>query len=415
MDSLSSSPLCASAPPHEKSVWQTKKLGDCCEVINGGTPKTGVTEYWDGEHAWVTPAEMGKRSSPYMAETARTLTNGGMANSSATTLPPNSVILSSRAPIGHLVINTVPMAFNQGCKGLVPERELHYKFLYYYLFSSVDLLNSLGTGATFKELSGGKLKEVMIPLPQLPEQKRIVGIMDEAFEGIAKAKALAEANLQNARALFQSYLQSVFSQRGEGWVDRQLEDVCTIGDGNHSSNYPKKEELVAEGVPFIRAKNLVAGEISDEDMRFLSPEKHAQLKKGHLKTGDILFTNRGEIGKTAIVDAAHDGSNLKSQIAWLRCGNLLNNRILFHVLNSGSIKSHLELAKNGAALQQFTIRQIKALKIPIPTKDQQKSLVNLLDSLSEETQRLESLYQSKLDALDELKKSLLYQAFSGNL
>lgn len=164
-------------------------------------------------------------------------------------------------------------------------------------------------------------------------------------------------------------------------MEKQLEDVCVIGDGNHSSNYPKKEELVPAGIPFIRATNLVAGGISDEDMRYLSPDKHAQLKKGHLKTGDILFTNRGEIGKTAIVDVNHDGSNLNSQIAWLRCGEILSNRLLFHVLNSDEIKSFLELSKNGAALQQFTIRQIKELKIPIPPKDLQGALVVRLDSL----------------------------------
>jgi type I restriction enzyme S subunit len=150
-------------------------------------------------------------------------------------------------------------------------------------------------------------------------------------------------------------------------------------------------------------------------MRFLSPQKHAQLKKGHLKTGDILFTNRGEIGKTAIVDADHDGSNLNSQIAWLRCSEILNNRVLFHVLNSGAIKSHLELSKNGAALQQFTIRQIKELKIPIPPKEQQKALVVSLDGWSEETQRLARLYERKHAALSALKKSLLHQAFTGAL
>ena len=106
---------------------------------------------------------------------------------------------------------------------------------------------------------------------------------------------------------------------GKGWVEKNVEDVCIIGDGNHSSNYPRKEELVEVGIPFIRATNLINGRVSGEDMRFLSPEKHNKLKKGHLKTGDILLTNRGEIGKTAIVDKEYDNANLNSQIAWLRC------------------------------------------------------------------------------------------------
>jgi type I restriction enzyme S subunit len=102
------------------AAWTLSTIGDTCEIVNGGTPKTGIESYWGGQHWWITPAEMGDLPSPYVSETRRTLTDDGIANSSARLLPPNSVILSSRAPIGHLVINTVPMATNQGCKGLVP-------------------------------------------------------------------------------------------------------------------------------------------------------------------------------------------------------------------------------------------------------------------------------------------------------
>src|SRR5947207_6047509 len=122
---------------------------------------------------------MGKRLSPYVGDTERKITDLGLRNSSAQMLPPHSVILSSRAPIGHLVINTEPMATNQGCKGLIPGDQLQYKFLYYYLKNSIDLLNSLGAGTTFNELSGTKLKDVTIAIPPVPEQQRIVGILDE--------------------------------------------------------------------------------------------------------------------------------------------------------------------------------------------------------------------------------------------
>lgn len=288
---------------------------------------------------------------------------------------------------------------------------------YRYLFYALTLRHSEITFDWVKKAHPSVIRKLYtdIPVPPLPEQQRIVGILDEAFDGIATAKANAEQNLQNARALFESHLQSVFTQRGEGWVERTLDEICIIGDGNHSSNYPRKEELVEVGVPFIRSTNLVDGRIDGTDMRFLSPEKHAQLKKGHLKSGDILITNRGEIGKTAIVDAAYDNANLNSQIAWLRCREEMDNKFLFHVLNSGDIQKHFQSAKSGAALQQFTIKQLRELCVPLPSKKQQQTIVESLDSLYEETQRLESLYQRKLAALDELKKSLLHQAFSGAL
>ncbi|MBI5757010.1 MAG: restriction endonuclease subunit S [Planctomycetales bacterium] len=295
-----------------------------------------------------------------------------------------------------------------------PERNKWFVYHLHFLDLSGELRQYF-TGTGIQHFTGETLARLPIPLPPLAEQRRIVGILDEAFEGLATAKANAEQNLQNARALFESHLQAVFTQRGDGWGEKTIEEVCVIGDGNHSSNYPTKDELVEVGVPFIRATNLVAGRVSGYDMRFLSAEKHAQLKKGHLKTGDILITNRGEIGKTAIVDSAYDNANLNSQIAWLRCRDGMKNKFLFHVLNSSDIQQHFQSSKSGAALQQFTIKQLKALKVPSPPMPKQHVIVEQLDSLSEETQRLESLYQRKLAALDELKKSLLHRAFSGQL
>jgi type I restriction enzyme, S subunit len=396
--------------------WVTKRLGEACRFIDyrGRTPE--------------------KTQSGLRLITAKNVKMGFLQREPLEFVAPESydawmtrgipregdVLFTTEAPLANVTqLDTDErVVFAQRIIILQPVgQDLDRTFLKYLLLSDTmqATIREKGTGATVQGIKASLLKEIEISFPPLAEQQRIVGVLDEAFEGLATARANAEKNLQNARALFESHLQSVFTRRGPGWGEKRLEDVCVIGDGNHSSNYPKKEELVAEGVPFIRATNLVEGEISDDDMRFLSPEKHAQLRKGHLKSGDILFTNRGEIGKTAIVDADHDGSNLNSQIAWLRCSETLNNRFLFHVLNSGAIKSHLELSKNGAALQQFTIRQIKELKIPIPLMDQQKALVVSLDGLSEETQRLARLYERKLAALEALKKALLHQAFAGEL
>ena len=191
--------------------WQTKKLGDVSDVMNGGTPKTGVPEYWAGQHRWITPAEMGKRVSPYVSDTERKITDLGLRDSSARMLPPNSVILSSRAPIGHLVINTEPMGTNQGCKGLIPHSQIETKFLYYYLSSIVDLLNSLGTGATFKELSGGKLKEVTVPVPPLAEQQKIGAKLDRLAEETQRLARLYERKQAALEALKKSLLHQAFN------------------------------------------------------------------------------------------------------------------------------------------------------------------------------------------------------------
>lgn len=158
------------------------------------------------------------------------------------------------------------------------------------------------------------------------------------------------------------------------WPMVELGEVCEIGDGNHSSNYPKSNEMVLSGVPFIRGVNLVNGTVIDTDIKYISPEKHLQLKKGHLKSGDVLFTNRGEIGKTAIIPKEFDNSNLNSQIAWLRPNkNILKSEFLFSVLNSQEIQENLP--SEGATLKQFTIKQLKSLQIPLPPLHIQEEIV----------------------------------------
>jgi len=190
--------------------WPVKTLGEVCDLVNGATPDTKVKDYWGGKHAWITPAEMGGLDSPFLSISRRTLSDKGLASCSATLVPPKTVILSSRAPIGHLVINEVPMATNQGCKSLIPTESLDFKFLYYYLKANVQLLESLGTGTTFKELSGTQLKSVGIPVPPLEEQKRIVARLDSIRAKTSEMVAAYDAKLIAAKNLRQSILEAAF-------------------------------------------------------------------------------------------------------------------------------------------------------------------------------------------------------------
>ena len=395
-----------------KEGWEIKTLGEVCEVMNGGTPKTGVPMNWDGSHLWITPAEMGKRLTPYISNTERKLTDFGLRDSSARMLPPKSVILSSRAPIGHLVINTEPMATNQGCKGLIPRSQLHYKYLYYYLLSIVDLLNSLGTGATFKELSGGKLKEVTIPFSVLTEQLRIVAILDEAFEGIAAAKAKAEKNLKNARQLFESHLNSVFSQRGEGWVEKTIEQICSkITDGEHL-----RPKMTPNGIPFLSAKDVLDNNLVFTDSLFVSETDAIKFRKRcNPERGDILIVSRGAtVGRTCVVNTSKDFCLLGSVIL-LKVEKNYSSHFIAYALKSSALRNQLMTVSEAAAQPAIYLRDIKTLRIGSPSLIEQEAIVCHLDKFSAETQRLESIYQKKIEALDALKKSILQKAFDGEL
>ena len=190
--------------------WEEKSLCDVCEIINGGTPNTKEKSYWNGKNLWITPKDMGKLNGLFVDETERKITDLGLKNSSAKLLPVNSIILSSRAPIGHLAINKEPMSTNQGCKGIIPKKLLDFLFLYYFLKNSVDLLNSLGSGTTFKELSGSKLGEVQISFPTIKEQQSIVEKLDELSAETKKLESIYNQKLQNLEELKKSILQKAF-------------------------------------------------------------------------------------------------------------------------------------------------------------------------------------------------------------
>jgi type I restriction enzyme, S subunit len=394
-----------------KKGWRRKTLGELCDVVNGGTPKTGVSKYWSGENLWVTPAEMGKRATPYIDNTERKLSDLGLRYSSARMCPPYSIILSTRAPIGYLVINTEPMSTNQGCKTLVPGSQIHYKYLYYFLSGNVDLLNSLGTGATFKELSGGKLKEVMIPLAPLPDQQRIVGILDEAIDGIETAKDNAKKNLANARAIFDSHLLSIFSHGDIGWAKKKLGDVCIVERGSSPRPIKKYFTTAADGVNWIKIGDTEeGGKYVYSTAQKITPE--GAKKSRFVKENDFILTNSMSFGRPYIMKIngyIHDG--------WfvLRLNQSLNLDYFYYLLASDYVRSQFNRLASGAIVLNISSELVKQAVLPIPPLGEQEILVEKLSELSGETQRLESIYKQKLNALEALKKSLLHQAFSGQL
>lgn len=257
------------------------------------------------------------------------------------------------------------------------------------------------------------MAQIQIPVPPILEQHRIVAILDEAFDSIAAAKANAEKNLQNARALFESHLQAVFSQRGEGWVEKSLEELGTIT----SSKRIFKSEYVKSGVPFYRTKEVKelanSKEISSEI--FISDERYQEIKTsfGVPKLGDILLTAIGTIGEIWVVEDEKPFYFKDGNVLWLKEFKTVYPNFLKYVLIS--FVESLNKMAHGAAYSALPIQRLNGHRIFLPSIKEQESIVFQLEELREESQRLESIYQQKLAALDELKKSLLHQAFSGQL
>ena len=164
------------------SNWVWTRLGDITNVVSGGTPSTSKEEYYNGNIPWITPKDLSNYKEKYILNGARNITEEGLKKSSAVLLPINSVLMSSRAPIGYVVINKKEVSTNQGFKSFTPSISYIPEYLYHYLKKSKNYLESIATGTTFKELSGEKAKKIIFPLPPLEEQKEIVRILDKVFE-----------------------------------------------------------------------------------------------------------------------------------------------------------------------------------------------------------------------------------------
>lgn len=251
-----------------------------------------------------------------------------------------------------------------------------------------------------------------MPIPALSEQRRIVGMLDEAFASLATAKANAEKNLQNARALFESHLQSVFTKRGKGWVEKHLKEVCEkITDGTHQT--PKYFD---EGVVFLSSRNVTGGEIDWEHIKYIDTKQHIEMhKRVAPRRNDILLAKNGTTGVAALVDR-DTTFDIYVSLALLRALPVIRPRFLLHFINSPAAKAQFNKRLKGIGVPNLHLEEIREVCLAFPTEvKEQDRIVAELDALKKETQRLAQLFERKLAELEALKKSLLHQAFTGQL
>lgn len=211
------------------SSWKECKLGDIAEIIGGGTPSTSNNEFWNGNIPWLTPRDLTGYSKVYISHGERFITESGLKNSSAKLMPKGSVLLTSRAPIGYVVIAENEICTNQGFKSLVPNFEiLNNEFLYYWLKSNTDYLQQLGTGTTFAEISGSVVKNIDISLPPLEEQKAIAEVLSSLDDRID----LLHRQNQTLESLAQTLFRQWFIEEAkEEWEEVTLSDVMELKYG----------------------------------------------------------------------------------------------------------------------------------------------------------------------------------------
>ncbi|MBI2577470.1 MAG: restriction endonuclease subunit S [Candidatus Wildermuthbacteria bacterium] len=390
----------------------TKKLGEVCEIVGGGTPSTAVSKYWDGDIVWVTPKDLGHFKDIEITNSSKKITEEGLKKSSAKLLPKGTVVLSSRAPIGYVAIAGIQLATNQGCRSFICGKDLYNKYLYYFLKNSTKILQAGGSGSTFSEISGSRLKEIEIPVPGIEVQKRIVGRVEELMTKIDEAKRLRAEAQEDTKNLLPAALHQIFSQaKQKNWQEKELEQVCEqITDGTH--NVPPYEP---RGIPMVDTKNM------DDDFtvdvshatKFISQETDRLLsKRCKPKQDDILISSRGTIGKIAIVTQGQD-FNIMGNIILMRPDKNLLPKFLANFLK------HVVIDINsiawGTSQKGLYLNKMRKYKIPIPSLSEQKKIVGYLDSLSEKTRQIQALQAETAQDFKDLEQSILHKAFSGEL
>ncbi|OYX28206.1 MAG: hypothetical protein B7Z06_02280 [Flavobacteriales bacterium 32-35-8] len=389
-----------------KQGWEMKRLKEVCAKITDGTHQT--PKYFDEGYIFlssknVTSGKIDWENIKYIDEKQHIEMYKRVAPKVGDILLAKNGTTGVAAMVDRDVVFDIYVSLAH----LSPLKNISAHYLLHFINSPLakNQFNKRLKGAGVPNLHLEEIREVEIPLPPLPEQQRIVSILDEAFAAIAKAKANAEQNLKNAKELFESYLQGVFENKGDGWEEKTLGDVCTLYQGI-AINAKTKHALVEKSdLPLLRIKDLKNNTVE----QYIDPNNFP--KNALVKEDDIIYTRTGSLG---LVFRGKKGV-LHNNSFKVVPNNQLDKDFLFIWLQNPIFKSKIMELALKAAQPDITHAIFKIQEIAIPTLKEQQTIVRQLDALRAETQKLEAVYQKKIADLEELKKSILQKAFAGEL
>ncbi len=298
-----------------------------------------------------------------------------------------------------------------------PSHELDGQYLFYSLLTErfMSAMESLQKGASYPAVTDAEVRSQQISYPELQEQRRIVTLLDEAFADIATVKANAEKNLQNARELFTRISGSVLAQYANTGQEITLEDLVEP-DCSLSYGIVQPGDEVADGLHIVRPVDMTTDVVMLDGLKRIDPALAHSYARTTLKGNDILLCVRGTTGTVALAHSELAGANVTRGIVPIRFNPAkLSQRFGYYLLRSEPAQLQIQAKTYGTALQQINIRDLRQLTLPVPAPQDQEVIVQRLSALEEETKQLTAVYENKLTALDDLKKCLLHQAFSGQL
>ena len=377
------------------------KLGDICEIVSGSTPKTSIEEYWDGDVKWITPAEL-DNDSYIITDTVRKITELAVKKSGLSSFPEGTVILSSRAPIGKVAIAGCEMYCNQGFKNLICSEKINNKYLYWFLKGNTEFLNSLGRGATFKEISKQIVANIEINVPDYERQMNIV----KHLEKINKIIKLRRQELEKWDDLTRARFIELFGHQSHNEKNMpygKINDVAEIYLGlTHTPTY------VEDGVKFISAKNTSCDYLDLSDVKYISREEFEKAPKGTKPLmGDVLFSRVGSnLGHPVILDVDEELCTFVS-LGFLRAKGQVTNVYLKHWMRDGFFAEQVAQKVVGGGQPNLNTGWLKEFKIIIPPM----ALQNEFAAFVAQTDKSKVAIQAALDKTQLLFDSLMQKYF----
>lgn len=364
-----------------KAVWEEKKLGDVCEVIAGQSPES---EYYNNDGNGL-PFYQGK-----IEFTEKYIGSPKVWTSKITKEAiDGDILLSVRAPVGPTNFATQKICIGRGLAAIRATKNVDREFLFYFMKHHENKIES-NDGAVFKSINKTQIKNISIPLPPLSEQKEIVNALDEMFAKIDKAKANIEKNIDNVGELFQSKLNEVFSEKGDGWINKKLSDVCSFDksvDTNQKLMYVGLENIESNTGKFI--KN--------------SSQSDAISSTFHFNNRHLLYGRlRPYLNKVFLPDFE---GRCSTEIFPILVNDNITREFLYYWFTSEKIVKKIDSTRTGARMPRANMNEVLTFEIPIPPLSEQKEIVDNLNRLKEQTDALKEKYTQKLLDLEELKKS----------
>ena len=376
------------------------KLGEVCTIVSGSTPKTSVTSYWDGNIKWITPAELNEDTF-YIMDSVRHITEEGKEKTGLSYLPTGTVILSSRAPIGKTAIAGCEMCCNQGFKNLICSDAIYNEYLYFFLKSKTDYLNSLGRGATFKEISKSIVENIEIPLPEVNQQKEIA----EKFKKLEQLISLRKQQLAKLDELVKTRFVEMFGE--SEYPCNSLISLIIEGAGlSYGIVQPGDDGTGDMGV--LRPVDFADGKIKTDSIKYIDRSLGNGFKKTELNGNELLITVRGTTGITALTDSRFKGMNVTRGIAVIRYDEKKIDPIyLNEYLKMEESQKYIKEHTRGATLQQINLSDLRDLKVMVPPLLLQQAFSTFVERVDQQKQTV----QQSLEKLELMKKALMQEYF----